>query len=105
MGLCFGFGVAGFMAEIEEGCVVGFEPLRVAVSGEEVWVCEDGGQEVQIGLDARDGSILNRSAGFTDSIVPCTSGYDDLCNNTVEVRAHAGRDTVNKRRVDADTIA
>lgn len=34
------------MARVDEVGVVGFEPLSVAFAGEEVRVCEDGGQQV-----------------------------------------------------------
>lgn len=105
MRLCFGFGIADVVAESDEVGVVCFEPLCIAVPGEEVRVCEDSSQKVKVCLDAGDGCILNSTTGFADSIVPCTSCHDDLCNDTVEVWTYAGRNTVNKRRVDADAIA
>ena len=103
--MCFGFEVADFVAESDEVGVVRLEPLRIAVPGEEVWVREDGSQKIQVCLDARDGCILNGTTGFADSIIPCTSCYDDLRNDTVEIRTDAVRDTVNECRVDADAIA
>ena len=104
MRLCFGFGIADVVAESDEVRVVCFEPLRIAVPGEEIWVCEDGSQEIQVCLDARDGCILKNMTGFADSIVPCASCYNDLCNDTVEVRTDTGWDTVNKRRVHAGAV-
>ena len=103
--MCFGFDVADLVAESDKVGVVRFEPLRIAVPSEEVWVCEDGSQKIQVCLHARDGCVLNGATGFADSIVPCTSCYDDLCNNTVEVWTDTGRDTVHERRVNTDTIA
>lgn len=92
------------MARGDEVRVVGFEPLGVAVPGEEVGVCEDSGQEVQVGLDSRDGCVLNGTAGFADYVVPSTSCYDDLRNDAVKVRANAGRDAMHERRVDTDSV-
>ena len=103
--MCFGFDVVEFVTERNKVGVVRFEPLRIAASSEEVRVGEDGSQEIQIRLNARDGCILNSTTSFADSIVPCTSCYDDLCNNTVEVWTDTGRDTVHERRVNTDTIA
>lgn len=103
--MCFGFDVADFVTESNEVGVVCFEPLRITFSRWEVWMCENSGQKIQVRLDARYGRILNGATGFADSIVPCTSCYDDLRNDAVEVWTDAGRDTVNERRVNADSIA
>ena len=102
--MCFGFDVVEFVTERNKVGVVRFEPLRIAVPSEEVWVCEDGSQKIQVCRNARDGCVLNGATGFADSIVPCTSCYDKLCNDTVEIRAYTGRNTVNERRVYADSI-
>jgi len=104
MGLCFGFAVADVVALSDEICVVGFKPLRIAVPGEEVWVCEDGGQKVEIGLYAGDGCVLDGTLSFADNIVPSTSSNNDLCDDTVEVRTHAGRNTMNKCGVDPNAV-
>jgi len=84
---------------------MGFEPLRVAGSGHEVCVRDDGGEHGEVGLDAGDGRVLHCAAGFAHHCLPCAGGDDEFRDHRVEVCAHDSWCAVDEGGVYADTIA
>lgn len=97
--------LADLVAESHELCVVGFEPLRIARAGDEVRVRDDGTQDIEVRLYARDGCVLQRDTSLSDCIRPVRRCDDDLCNHRIEVGSYDRRRAVDQRCIHPYTIA
>lgn len=85
--------------------MLGFQPLRVACACFEVGVVHDCTEEGEVGRDAFDRCILQRSLGFDHHVLPGARGDDQFGNDAVEISADDCRDVGDEVRVDADAVA